>query len=65
MEEQIAQEAPAEEMDPMDNLMAVLGELQERYGIQQEEMDAVVDAINSAFGAPVEEAPAPEVPPEA
>lgn len=60
----VVEEAPAEEMDPMENLMQVLGELQERYGIDQEEMDAVVDAINVAFGegeAPAEgEEPAEE-----
>ena len=65
MEEEVAgaaaPEAVAEEqVDPMENLMEMLAELQERYGISQEEMDAVVDAINMAFGAPTEEAPMEE-----
>ena len=52
MNEEIEQAAPEVETpeDPMENLMAVLGDLQERYNIQQEDMDAVVDAINVAFG---------------
>ena len=65
-EEMMEGQAPTEEapVDPMDNLMAVLAELQERYGIDQAEMDAVVDAINAAFGGEVEEAPAEEAAPE-
>ena len=53
--EEVPLEAIEAEVDPMDNLMQVLAELQERYGISQEEMDAVVDCINAAFDVPVEE----------
>lgn len=49
------EEVPAEEMDPMDNLMEILGELQARYEISQEEMDAVVDAINVVLEGDIEE----------
>ena len=53
--EEVPPEAIEAEVDPMDNLMQVLAELQERYDISQEEMDAVVDCINAALGVPVEE----------
>ena len=46
MEDNMEQIVSEQEVDPMENLMQMLGELQERYNISQEEMDSVVDGIN-------------------
>lgn len=55
------EEEMIEQEDPMQNVLDILGELQERYGISDDEINAVIDAVNVAFGADVEE-PAPEEP---
>lgn len=44
-------EAPAEEMEPGDAFMQLLAELQERYQIADEDMNAIVDAFNVCMGA--------------
>lgn len=48
-------EAPAEEMEPGDAFMQLLAELQERYQIADEDMNAVVDAFNVCMGDGEEE----------
>lgn len=50
----------------MEDLMDLIGQLQERYSIDQEDVDALVDAINQTFvgGEEVDDAMADQSVPE-
>lgn len=50
----------------MEDLMDLIGQLQERYGITQPDVDTLVDAINQTFmgGGEVEDAMADQSVPE-
>ena len=50
----------------MEDLMDLIGQLQERYGIAQADVDTLVDAINQTFtgGGEVEDALADQSVPE-
>lgn len=50
-----------EQFDPTEEMMAFLGELQDKYSISEEDINMLIDNINTYAGLD-EEVPAEEVP---
>lgn len=53
-----------EMMEPGEAFMQLLADLQEKYSIEEEDMNVLVDAFNECMGMPAEEEIPEEVPVE-